>query len=185
MNRFYIPSDETPNGALLAHLQEVARHGRTHYARHLLKTGLYAGQEKIIEALAEVDMMTPGALARMLDVRPPTITKTISRLEEQGFVVRSASDADGRQVQVALTQAGHDVLGAMKKAIAKAEKQALKGLKKKERKQLEKILGKIEVNLTGRAPDDAETTRTEQPAGELPESQQPSRDEAAVLSEAG
>ncbi|XHC17518.1 MarR family transcriptional regulator [Oceaniradius stylonematis] len=91
--------------------------------------------------------MTPGALARALDVRPPTITKTITRLEEQGFVARAASKEDGRQVLVQLTEAGRNVLGVMGKAIAKAEKQALKGLKKKERKQLEKILGKIEGNL--------------------------------------
>lgn len=152
MNRFYIPADEADNGSLLARLQEVARRGRTHYARHLLKTGLYAGQERIIEALAGVETMTPGALAKTLGVRPPTITKTISRLEEQGFVARAASASDGRQVTVMLTEAGHDVLGAMKKAVAKAEKQALKGLKKKERKQLEKILAKIEDNLTDRDP---------------------------------
>lgn len=149
MNRFYIPTEQAPDGDLLGRLQEVARHGRTHYARHLLQTGLYAGQEKIVEALAQVETMTPSELARLLGVRPPTITKTISRLEDQGFVVRSASDDDGRQVQVALTQAGRNVLSTMKKAVAKAEKQALKGIKKKERKQLEKILGKIEINLTG------------------------------------
>lgn len=150
MNRFYIPAEEPEGGSLLARLQEVARHGRTHYARHLLKTGLYAGQEKIIEALATGGPMTPGALARALEVRPPTITKTITRLEEQGFVARAASKEDGRQVLVQLTDAGRDVLGIMGKAIAKAEKQALKGLKKKERRQLEKILGKIEGNLVVR-----------------------------------
>ena len=156
MNRFYIPADDSETGALLARLQEVARHGRTHYARHLLKTGLYAGQERIIEALAAEETMTPGELARSLDVRPPTITKTISRLEDQGFVLRQASPTDGRQIAVTLTDAGRQVLGAMTKAVAKAEKQALKGLKKKERKQLEKILGKIEQNLTDRAVPAAE-----------------------------
>lgn len=157
MNRYYVPAEEADNGTLLARLQEVARRGRTHYARHLLKTGLYAGQERIIEALASVETMTPGALAKTLGVRPPTITKTISRLEEQGFVVRTASTADGRQVAVRLTDSGRQVLGTMNKAVAKAEKQALKGLKKKERKQLEKILVKIEANL-------AERDMPEQPA---------------------
>lgn len=163
MNRFYIPADEADNGSLLARLQEVARRGRTHYARHLLKTGLYAGQERVIEALANVEGMTPGALARALGVRPPTITKTISRLEEQGFVARAASASDGRQVTVMLTEAGYDVLGAMGKAVAKAEKQALRGLKKKERKQLEKILGKIEENLTDRDRADDKATRQDAP----------------------
>ena len=150
MNRFYIPADEPESEALLARLQEVARQGRTHFARHLLRTGLYAGQERIIEALAGVETATPGALASLLGVRPPTITKTIGRLEDQGFVARAASASDGRQVTVTLTDSGRQVVGAMKKAVAKAERQALKGLKKKERKQLEKILGKIEANLAER-----------------------------------
>lgn len=150
MNRFYIPADDTENEALLARLQDVARQGRTHFARHLFRTGLHAGQERIIEALAGVETATPGALAGLLGVRAPTITKTIGRLEEQGFVARAASASDGRQVTVTLTDAGRAVVGAMTKAIARAEKQALKGVKKKERKQLEKILGKIEANLADR-----------------------------------
>lgn len=137
------------SAALMTRLQDVARQGRTHYARHLLKTGLYAGQEKIIELLAAHEAMTPGAIARELGVRPPTITKTIGRLEEQGFVTRGMSDSDGRQVTVRLTDEGKAILDAMKKALRKAEKQALKGLKKKERKQLEKILSRIEENLVG------------------------------------
>ena len=131
----------------MARFQEVARHARTHYARHLRNTGLHAGQERIIEVLAESGTMTPGELAETLGVRPPTITKTISRLQEQGFVQRVRSDSDGRQVVVSLTEMGRNVLGAMKKSAAKAQKQALKGLKKKERKQLDKILAKMEGNL--------------------------------------
>ena len=158
------------NAALMTRLQDVARQGRTHYARHLLKTGLYAGQEKIIELLAVHDAMTPGAIARELGVRPPTITKTIGRLEEQGFVARSTSDSDGRQVTVRLTEDGSAILDAMKKALRKAEKQALKGLKKKERKQLEKILWRIEENLAGHdlAPVRTRTGTPEaEPADEL------------------
>ncbi len=150
MSRNVAADRDGENAALMTRLHDVARQGRTHYARHLLKTGLYAGQEKIIELLAAHDAMTPGAIARDLGVRPPTITKTIGRLEEQGFVTRTSSDSDGRQVTVRLTTEGHAILDAMKKALRKAEKQALKGIKKKDRKQLEKILEHIEENLLGR-----------------------------------
>ena len=153
MNRYYIPASELENATLLARIQDVARQGRTHYARHLLKTGLYAGQERIMEALAGADSLTPGELSHMLGVRAPTVTKTIGRLEEQGFVARDPSKTDGRQIHVRLTENGRAVLGAMAKAVGKAEKQALKGLKKKERKQLEKALAKIEENLAANADD--------------------------------
>lgn len=147
MNRFYIPADDNGHGALVARLQEVARHARTHYARHLKDTGLHAGQERVIDVLAANGPMTPGALADILGVRPPTITKTIGRLQEQGFVERARSDADRRQVVVTLTAMGRNVLDTMQKSLTKAQKQTLKGLKKKERKQLDKILTKLEANL--------------------------------------
>jgi DNA-binding MarR family transcriptional regulator len=152
MNRFYIelPDDEVTK--LLAALQNTARFSRTHIAKQLLSTGLYAGQEGVMEALSANDGQTLGQIAAALGVKPPTITKTISRLQEQGFVERRNSETDARQTHVWLTAEGRAVLSTMQKAVQEAEKQALHGVKKKERKQLAKILSKIEANLTGQVP---------------------------------
>lgn len=99
-------------------------------------------------ALAERDGQTPGQLAARLGVRPPTITKTINRLQSQGFVSKQASETDARQAHVFLAEAGREVVRSIEKSLKKTEKQALKGLDKKDQKALAKLLGQIEANLS-------------------------------------
>ena len=131
-----------------ARLQSVARLSRTALAARLLQHGFYAGQDQIMLALAETDGLTPGSLALRLGVRPPTITKTINRLQGQGFVERRASENDSRQAHIWLTETGSDAIRGIGKAVRKTEKQLLKGLDKKELKQLMKLLARIEANLS-------------------------------------
>src|SRR5690606_30854630 len=84
-------------GALIGKLQSTARLSRTALASRLLKHGLYAGQDQIMLVLDAEDGLTPGRLAQRLGVRPPTITKTINRLQAQGFLAKQSSEADARQ----------------------------------------------------------------------------------------
>lgn len=143
---------KAPKGALIGRLQSAARQSRTALASRLLQHGLYAGQDQIMLALAESDGQTPGVLASRLGVRPPTITKTINRLQSQGFVERKASDADSRQAHVFLTDAGRDAIRSIEKSLRKTGKQAFRGVDKKEQKALLKLLARIEANLNGVEP---------------------------------
>jgi DNA-binding MarR family transcriptional regulator len=129
-------------------LQSAARLTRTALAARLLAHGLYAGQEQIIMALAETDGQTPGQLAARLGVRPPTITKTINRLQAQGFVAKQASETDARQAHVFLADNGREAIRSIEKSLKKTEKQALKGIDKKDQKALAKLLKQIEANLS-------------------------------------
>ncbi|TCD11352.1 MarR family winged helix-turn-helix transcriptional regulator [Oricola cellulosilytica] len=152
MNRYYIEDDAGDAARLFAGLQNTARAGRTRMAQLLLSTGLYAGQEGVMELLSRRDDYTLGELAHALGVKPPTVTRTITRLQEQGFVERYASDNDGRQIHVRLTDDGRALLLRMNAAMAGAEEHAFGTLKKKERKQLAKILEKIDAALAADAP---------------------------------
>ena len=129
-------------------LQSAARLSRTALASRLNGHGLYPGQDQIVLALAEEDGQTPGQLALRLGVRPPTITKTINRLQSQGFLAKQASAQDGRQAHVFLTESGRDAIKAIEKSVRKTQKIALKGLDKKEQKALFKLLARIEANLS-------------------------------------
>jgi DNA-binding MarR family transcriptional regulator len=60
--------------------------------------------------------MTPGALASRERVRPPSMTRVIASLADQGFVVRTAHPYDGRQVLVALSDAGGELVEAERRA---------------------------------------------------------------------
>jgi DNA-binding MarR family transcriptional regulator len=133
---------------ILQQVQIVARLGRTALATRLLEKKLYAGQDQLMLALAMVDGQTPGQLSAELGVRPPTITKTISRLQAQGFLEKRGSESDARQAHIFLTEAGREAIMLIEKAVKKTEKKALDGLDKKDRKTLYKLLKKIEANLS-------------------------------------
>jgi DNA-binding MarR family transcriptional regulator len=134
--------------ATMNRLHSAARLARTALAARLLAHGFYAGQDQIMLALNADDGQTPGNLADRLGVRPPTITKTINRLQAQGFLEKRASNADGRQAHIFLTESGRETIRAIEKSVRKTEKQALKGLDKKDQKALSKLLARIESNLS-------------------------------------
>ncbi len=132
----------------MARLQSAARLSRTALAARLLAHGFYAGQDQIMMALNVEDGQTPGQLALRLGVRPPTITKTINRLQTQGFLEKRASDTDARQAHIHLTERGADAIKSIEKCVRKTEKQAMRGLDKKDVKAFAKLLARIETNLS-------------------------------------
>ena len=88
------------------HLLHAARMYRTVATKRLSELGLHQGQEQILILLMERGAMSLGDLASTLQVRPPTMTKSIARLEAQGFVKRKDSKSDARSTTVSLTSKG-------------------------------------------------------------------------------
>ena len=69
-------------------------------------TGLSPSQQS---ALATIDVqgpMTLGDLAAAEQVTPPTITKVVARLEEEGLIDRTVDPSDRRIVRVSTTAEG-------------------------------------------------------------------------------
>ncbi len=126
---------------------QAARSVRTALSRNLLDGGLYAGQDGVIMALAEADGMTPGALAHRLGVKAPTMTRTIGRMEAQGFVSRKPDAQDQRLTKVHLTEAGQGSVELISRATAACDEQALKGFSDKERRVLIRLLRAVDFNL--------------------------------------
>ena len=107
--------------SLSAKLQAVARLTRGNLASQLLEHGLYAGQEQVLFMLDEHGPLALTELAEKLDVRAPTITKTVTRMEAQGFLSRAASRDDARSIIIALTPEGRRVLKIGRQIVAEIE----------------------------------------------------------------
>jgi DNA-binding MarR family transcriptional regulator len=56
--------------------------------------------------------MTPSELAASERVRPPSMTRVIAALEEEGLVSRRGHPTDGRQSIIELSAQGADLLAA-------------------------------------------------------------------------
>lgn len=128
-------------------ITQAARSMRTALSRSLGDSGLYAGQDGVVLALAEEDGLTPGQLAVRLGVKAPTMTRTIGRMEAQGFLERRADVSDGRLTKVHLTEAGLKSVEQIGRSVAECGALATHGLSDKEVRTLLKLLKTVEHNL--------------------------------------
>ncbi|MBA3606500.1 MAG: MarR family transcriptional regulator [Acidimicrobiia bacterium] len=71
---------------------------------------LSLSQLAVLGTLSRFGPLSAGELAAAENVKPPSMTRTISCLETVGLVTRRAHDTDGRQVVVELTEAARHVL---------------------------------------------------------------------------
>jgi DNA-binding MarR family transcriptional regulator len=113
----------------------------------LADLGLFAGQEQVLQALSSAGAMTMGELATVLRVRPPTASKTISRLAALNLVERHAEPDDARVVRVKLTEEGLRRAAAIEALWDDVEKELLGGFDGKDRKRLRKMLRRAARNL--------------------------------------
>ncbi|GLS43532.1 DNA-binding MarR family transcriptional regulator [Methylobacterium brachythecii] len=128
-------------------LVQAARLHRARVGDRLAALDLFAGQEQVVQALAVAGSMTMGDLAATLRVRPPTASKTISRLAALGFVERRAEAGDGRIVRVRLTETGLAKAAAIEKIWDEVEAELLDDFEGKEKRRLRKLLRKAAGNL--------------------------------------
>ena len=97
------------------------------------------------------DGQTPGQLASRLGVRPPTITKTINRLQVQGFLDKRASDSDARQAHIFLTGTGREAIRAIEQVGPQDREAGVEGPGQEDQKALAKLLSRVEANLSNGA----------------------------------
>jgi DNA-binding MarR family transcriptional regulator len=67
------------------------------------------GQYTVLAHL-HTESQTLRELAEREHVQAPSMTRIVNALTEHGFVSRSPHPADGRQIQIAITHAGEEVL---------------------------------------------------------------------------
>ncbi|MFT4183464.1 MAG: MarR family winged helix-turn-helix transcriptional regulator [Rhizobium sp.] len=135
-------------------LTQAARSMRTVLTRNLTASGLYAGQDGVILALAANDGLPAGTLAQKLGVKAPTMTRTIGRMEAQGFVERRPDAEDARLTKVYLTETGRNSVGEIESSAAACDELATRGFSEKDVRSLVRLLKAIEGNLQAVEPED-------------------------------
>lgn len=71
---------------------------------------LSVGQLSVLGALYRNGECSIGELAAQERVQPPSMTRTVACLEEEGYVVRRPHDSDRRQVLITLAGKGQQTL---------------------------------------------------------------------------
>ena len=94
-------SDEF-QAAFWAAKRAMAEAAEAAFQRH----GVRSGQQWILRCLWAEDGLSPGEIARRLDLATPTVTKAATRMEAAGLLTRHGHPADARLVRLCLTDRG-------------------------------------------------------------------------------
>lgn len=135
-------------------LTQAARSLRTTLSHNLAEAGLYAGQDGVILQLDTEPGLTPGQLAQRLGVKAPTMTRTIGRMEAQGFLERRSDGSDARLTKIYLSETGRQSVARIHQAIAGCSAVAIQGFSDKDLRNLVKLLKALDRNLHGIQADD-------------------------------
>jgi DNA-binding MarR family transcriptional regulator len=90
----------------LAHRLRLATARLARLLRQQVGTGLSPSQHSILVSIDVNDSLTLGELAAIEQVAPPTITKIVSKLEDDGLVLRTVDDRDRRVARVSISEVG-------------------------------------------------------------------------------
>ncbi len=92
------------------HLHSVAIHLLRKLRREDESSGLNAPRLSALSVIVFGGPITLGNLAAVEQVRPPTMTRIVNALEEQGLVVKKKNAEDGRSTRLSATTAGKKLL---------------------------------------------------------------------------
>ena|SRR5688572_24111547 len=116
-------------------------------AQGLRDHGLRVPEWRALAALYARQKCTMSELAELATIDRTTLTRTIDRMEEAGWLSRRADDADMRVTRLALTAAGRRIFDRIWPEVEELNALALAGLSSEEIQSLNGILARMRANL--------------------------------------
>lgn len=127
---------------------QIHRAHRSRAEAALHELGLHTGQEMLLLRLWNEEGLTQSELVDQLCVEPPTVTKTLHRLEKAGYVERRQDPEDARVSRVYLTPKGRSLEAPVKKIWEDLEALTQQGLSEVEKALLRRLLDQISNNIS-------------------------------------
>jgi DNA-binding MarR family transcriptional regulator len=134
----------SPTADIADRLHSAAIHLLRRLRREDDASGLPAPQLSALSVIVFAGPVSLGDLARAEQVRPPTITRVITALEEQGLVERKSSPNDGRITHVVATPKGSRLLQEGRRRRVASLSAAIGELPGTDQQLLERVLPVLE-----------------------------------------
>ncbi|PLS03781.1 MarR family transcriptional regulator [Neobacillus cucumis] len=114
---------------------------------HLAEHQLYRAQWTILYYLANKGPATLVEVSQYMGVEKPTVTRTMSRLEELGYV-EHVPGKDKREKRMQLSVVGKQVYTDVRVTIDQFEQEILEGITEQEQIEMIRIMENIRNNIT-------------------------------------
>lgn len=135
----------------------VARLHKMIAGQLLRGAGLHAGQEVVMMQLWDTGPQRQADLVRLLDSDAATMTRTIRRLEQAGFVRRRPCVTDKRASIIESTAAGLALRAQVEQAWSRLERVTTRSLDDAEAAETLRLLELVETDLAAEATGPAES----------------------------
>lgn len=153
-----VPVPAAASGGPVSHaIFRLARLHRMFAGQLLRRIGLHPGQELVMMHLWELGAQRQTDLVRLMDSDAATMTRTVRRLEQAGFVRRRPSPTDKRASLIEPTAASHALRREVEQVWSQLEDLSTTGLTDDERTAALATLERLEHNLVQAAAHQAGT----------------------------
>ena len=103
----------------------------------------FSGQYKCLFLLDGVDFISQKALAAILEIRSPSLSELVSKLEKKGYITRRLSEKDKRTYILSITSEGKEEVRRVRSLRLKEHHELTDPLSGDDKQQLYQILTKI------------------------------------------
>ncbi|MEU6219182.1 MarR family transcriptional regulator [Streptomyces sp. NPDC047022] len=152
-----VPLPAAAGGGPVSHaIFRLARLHRMFAGQLLRRIGLHPGQELVMMHLWELGAQRQADLVRLMDSDAATMTRTVRRLEQAGFVRRRPSPTDKRASLIEPTVASHALRRQVEQIWTQLEDISTAGMTDDERTVALRTLERLEQNLVQAAAQPAD-----------------------------
>ncbi len=142
-------ADQDSGAKLSFELHTAARLMRRNFDRRAREHELSRARWQVMWVLAREQGLKQAELAERLDMAPISLGRQLDNLEQEGLVERRRDACDRRCFRIHLTDAAQPALKVLKALADQTRAEALAGLSKDEVAQLQNLLSRIRLNLSG------------------------------------
>lgn len=97
--------------------------------------GLYSSEWAVLNFVAKHDSFPQSDIAAALEIEGAAISKTLSKMEQKGLIVRTSSQ-DKREKRISLTEKGRELYPLAAQAAGSHRSAVLAGLSRDDRQQM-------------------------------------------------
>jgi len=120
--------------------------------RELMPLGITFRQFQVLAWLVYAGELSPADLAERMMIEPPTLVRLLDRMQSQGWVERTASDADRRRKRVRVGPHAAPVWSQVVACLNRVRTEATADMSAEEVATLQRLLRRAQENLIGDAP---------------------------------
>jgi len=140
--------DQVDAERLTRGLSKVSQLVRAVRARELAPHGLHPGQDVVVWLLGRhPDGLTVRQIAEQLGLDGPSVTRSLARLDGQGWFSRRPVRRDRRQVLIVPTRRAVELVGPVEESWASAAHTACTGMTEKDQLSFLSALDDVMTNL--------------------------------------